>query len=330
MRTNNRNVRGNVRQAEYKKRKQLKSRLFLLIGVVLWVTLAFHIKDINTQIEEILSTLERIEILQHEAVVISADGTSAMKQNGESDYVGSIEIMNIEKPVQRTKAEAVQYLREVEIDNSLIMEIVNNSSLYPDKMLIALANNPEMAGFVAGYLNQQSSIAGSLTEAEKNESFPLFLQWDPRWGYEKYGSDSTVGISGCGPTCMSMILFYLTRDELLTPDRIAAYAMTNGYYVEGTGTEWALMEELPQLYGIQVTKPRVSENGIKSALDKGRIVICSMSEGDFTVSGHFIVIYGYDSEGFKVNDPNCVARSRKRWSFDELEAQIKGIWAYEE
>lgn len=330
MRSNSGNVRRNVRQAEYKKRKQLKSRLFLLIGVVLWVTLAFHIKDINTQIEEILSTLERIEILQHETVVISADGTLVMKQNEESDYVGSIEIMNIEKPVHRTKAEAVQYLREVGIDNSVIMEIVNNSSLYPDKMLIALANNPEMAGFVAGYLNQQSNIAGSLTEAEKNESFPLFWQWDPRWGYEEYGSDSTVGISGCGPTCMSMILFYLTRDELLTPDRIAAYAMANGYYVEGTGTAWALMEDIPQLYVINVSKPRNTERAIKAELDKGRIIICAMTKGDFTTSGHFVVIYGYDDEGFKVNDPNCVARSRKSWSFDEIGGQINSLWSYEQ
>lgn len=27
--------------------------------------------------------------------------------------------------------------------------------------------------------------------------------------------------------------------------------------------------------------------------------------------------------GFKVNDPNCVARSRKRWAFDEIGQQIK-------
>lgn len=43
---------------------------------------------------------------------------------------------------------------------------------------------------------------------------------------------------------------------------------------------------------------------------------------------HFIVIYGYDSKGFKVNDPNCVARSNERWTFSELQYQIKYIWAY--
>ena len=54
-----------------------------------------------------------------------------------------------------------------------------------------------------------------------------------------------------------------------------------------------------------------------------------MGQGDFTVSGHFIVIYGYDDGGFWVNDPNCVARSRREWTFEEIEDQIKKIWAYE-
>lgn len=54
-----------------------------------------------------------------------------------------------------------------------------------------------------------------------------------------------------------------------------------------------------------------------------------MGEGDFTVSGHFIVIYGYDSKGFKVNDPNCIARNNRRWAFDELESQFKSILEYE-
>lgn len=53
-----------------------------------------------------------------------------------------------------------------------------------------------------------------------------------------------------------------------------------------------------------------------------------MGEGDFTLEGHFIVIYGYDENGFLVNDPNCVSRSRKSWSFGELEGQVKNIWSF--
>ena len=168
-----------------------------------------------------------------------------------------------------------------------------------------------------------------LTEEEKRQDFPLFLQWDPRWGYASYGIDSNIGLSGCGPTCMSMVLYYLTRDETLTPDRIADHAMENGYYVEGTGTAWALMQDMPGLYGVRVSEPEVSEYGFRNSLSKGRVLICAMGAGDFTAAGHFIVIYGYDQDGFMVNDSNCVARSKKRWTFDEIRGQIKMVWAYE-
>lgn len=64
---------------------------------------------------------------------------------------------------------------------------------------------------------------------------------------------------------------------------------------------------------------------MKLALDRGEVIICSMRPGDFTAAGHFVVIYGYDEDGFMVNDPNCVARSRKRWSYEDIADQIKHI-----
>ena len=119
------------------------------------------------------------------------------------------------------------------------------------------------------------------------------------------------------------------KDESYTPDKIAAYSVENGYYVEGTGTSWVLMEDIAKLYGIKVNSISSSANNMRAVLDNGGIIICAMGKGDFTVSGHYIVIYGYDNEGFMINDPNCVARSGSRWTFSEIEKQIKSIWAYD-
>ena len=58
------------------------------------------------------------------------------------------------------------------------------------------------------------------------------------------------------------------------------------------------------------------------------MLILAVGEGDFSTAGHFIVLYGYENGAFRVNDPNSVARSQKKWSFAELEPQIKNIWAY--
>ncbi len=324
MRNETRNMRANGRRrVNSKKRGRLGILLLSFIVFVALVMIASYVRNIYSQLADMQNTLKRIELLQYSPV------ESEVLVQEEVDYVSSIGVVNVGKPVQRTSSQILERLSELGQSDPVIQEIYNNYSLYPENLLAALANNPEMADFVTGYPDGGRATAGGLTSHEKEQDFPLLLQWDPRWGYQSYGTDN-IGLAGCGPTCMSMVLFYLTRDEKLTPDRIAAYSMENGYYVEGTGTAWALMEDMPKLYDIKVTKPRVSERAMKSVLDDGGIIICAMEEGDFTVSGHFIVIYGYEAEGFKVNDPNCVARSSRRWSFDVLEPQIKNIWAYEE
>ncbi len=324
MKNNNRNIRMKERRAGYRKKEQTGNRLLLLAMVAVIAVVVFHIRDIKAELEEMRTALKRIEVLEYGRIETSVK----TYPQEETDYVSSITIMNVEKPVQRTQAETIQRLEELGKENPEIATISRSSSQYPEAMLTALANNPEMADFVAGYLSDNKYAAGGLTELEKEQECPLFLQWDSRWGYELYGGDSCIGLAGCGPTCLSMILYYLTRDETLTPDRIAAYSMENDYYVSGTGTAWGLMEDFPEIYGIKATEPRMTERSIKAELDKGKVLICAMGQGDFTVSGHFIVIYGYGDSGFQINDPNCVARSRREWTFEEIKDQVKKIWAY--
>ena len=265
----------------------------------------------------------------------SSDGTTGTKtlwdgdisEETEVDYVSLCGLSEVAAPVRLNRTQALARLKELGEENEMIADIYDNHRFYPDNLLGALANNPEMTDFVAGYLNSEvKAKGGGLTEAEKEQDYPLFLQWDPRWGYEEYGDSSIVGLAGCGPVCLSMALYYLLDDESLTPDVLAEYSMKNGYYVSGTGTAWALLTDVPAKYGVEVTQPGVSEETIKKALDQGSVIICSMRPGDFTARGHFIVIYGYDKEGFMVNDPNCVARSKEQWLFSEIGKQIKHIW----
>lgn len=235
----------------------------------------------------------------------------------------------VDKPQDRNHRQVLKKLEELGELDERIAAIRQNSEAYPERLLEALANNPEMADFVEGWLTVEHVAEGGLTDSEKEEAFPIFLQWDPRWGYASYGSNSCIAVSGCGPTCLSMVLYYLTGDENLTPDLIGDFSMENGYYLPGTGTLWALMEDVAPLYGVKVSQPDASEDEMKAALDQGSVLICSMKPGDFTAGGHFIVVYGYDQDGFMVNDPNCVARSRVRWTFDQLDRQMKHLWVFE-
>lgn len=308
-----------------RKRKHLIRCISILVKMVVLAAIVFFIRNIYTHLEEMQMELERLKIQQYETVQNSADAQTPDKVN-DADYVGSLSAWEVGEPAERTEAEVMQRLGELGQTSSLIEEIYQSHSQYPKELLAALANNPEMAEFVSGYPG--NGVTGGITASEKEQEFPLFLQWDMRWGYESYG-DSCIGLAGCGPTCLSMVLFYLTRDETYTPDNIAAYSMENGYYVEGTGTSWGLMEDVPKLCGINVTSISSTANNMKAVLDNDGIIICAMGKGDFTTSGHYIVMYGYDDKGFMVNDPNCAARSGRRWTFSEIKNQIKNIWVYD-
>lgn len=323
---NGRNVRLNRREIESRGRKQLIRWIFVFVRAVILVVIALCIRNLYARMDEIQGKLETLRIQNNDTIQTSG-GEQAPENAEEVDYIGTLGTWEVGKPIERTKAEVLQWLKELGQVSPTIDGIYQNYSLYPEELLAALANNPEMADFVSGYPGG-SGVTGGITAFEKEQEFPLFLQWDPRWGYEPYG-DSCIGLAGCGPTCLSMVLFYLTGDESLTPDKVAAYSMENGYYVEGTGSSWALMEDVPKLYGIKVTSVSSTANNMRAVIDNGGIVICAMGKGEFTTSGHYIVIFGYNNEGFMVNDPNCVARSNRRWTYSEIEKQIKSIWVYD-
>ena len=55
-------------------------------------------------------------------------------------------------------------------------------------------------------------------------------------------------------------------------------------------------------------------------------IVINVGPGDFTDTGHFMVITGYDDEGFSINDPNSIAKSGKRWLFKNISSQIRAVW----
>lgn len=234
----------------------------------------------------------------------------------------------IEAPVLRMDSQVKTRIEELAKKDKGFKEILKNYEDYPEVYLAALANNPEMLDYVKGYPEHQGETDAKLTKKEKSEKYPLFLQWDTRWGYGSYGG-SSIGISGCGPTCLAMAAYALTGDDSVTPLKTAQYSEAQGYYVEGTGTSWELMTSGAKDFGIIGTELPLNEERMKKELDAGHPIICAMGAGDFTTAGHFIMIYGYDKKGFQVNDPNCKARSEKSWTYEELSVQIKNLWSYQ-
>lgn len=235
------------------------------------------------------------------------------------DFVDSPMVLNREESLERIKMLSETYPE--------MLTVYNNQDQYADNILIALANNPEMLEFALNYHNESQGIYGFFTMQELESDYPLFLQWDFRWGYMQYGTDGTMGTSGCGPSALAMAVFYLTRNEEVTPDAVAQYSLDHNYYVNGIGTSWKFIDHYPTLFDLEVSHIYAHEPYFKAELDKGNILICSVKPGAFTYGGHFIVIYGYDENGFKVNDPKCAYRSTLTWSFDEFKSDIRRTWS---
>ncbi len=157
---------------------------------------------------------------------------------------------------------------------------------------------------------------------------PLFLQSDERWGNECYG-DGEISVTGCGPTCLSMVYCYLTGDSSMNPAEMAAWAERKGFYVDGVGTSWSLMDLGAQKLGLDPYSMPLTENNLLEALSSKHVIICSVAPGDFTTEGHFIVLAGMNKDGtIKVNDPNSKKRSGKEWDAERIIPQIKQYWIY--
>lgn len=257
---------------------------------------------------------------------ISADSIT----KPESSRLQPVSTIPVKQPIERHPSQITDDLKSYAETSKTAAKIYENRNQYSETLLSAYLNNPEMEDFIAGYLDAdlpQYSAQEGLSSQEMQQQYPLFLQWDKRWGYVSYGG-SIIGLSGCGPTCLSMVLVSLTGQTDMTPADVAHFSEENGYYVEGSGTAWSLMTDGAASLGLSARELSLDEAVMKASLDAGRPIICSMGPGDFTTQGHFIMIYGYDQEGFLVNDPNCIARSQKSWSFEDLRGQIKNLWAY--
>lgn len=197
---------------------------------------------------------------------------------------------------------------------------------YPDELIELLNTNPDTIDFVLNYPLKKDIIPViNLDEYSGCNSVPLFYQWDERWGYSYYG-DEMMGFSGCGPTCLSMVCVYLFNDTDYNPRYIADFSEANGYCTPKNGSTWTLICDGGRQLGLDVTEIPLDEYKIIENLEAGNPIICVMGPGDFTDTGHYIVMTDYVDGQIKINDPNSKTNSEKLWSYEDINMQILNLW----
>ena len=180
---------------------------------------------------------------------------------------------------------------------------IEESDEYPDQLKELAEKNSETIDFVYDYPEMKDKKQTiDLSQEAKTDTVALLLQWDERWGY-------------------------MPGDKTVTPASVAEYAESAGYSVPGSGSSWTLISEGCEHYGIHAEEVPMDEDRIKAKLDEGCLIIINVGPGDFTDSGHFITIIGYDRDGFIINDSNSCTNSKKRWSYEQLSRQMRNLWA---
>ena len=185
----------------YSARKKFEMYL-LFMCVILVVNMFFlmkvqsQLKNMNKALNQVMATLatarrdsEEGMIVASQEEVISPQYQSAPQKPSEPaasgrseevDYVELCGLPQVDKPVDRKLPQVLSRLEELAEDSNVIKNIWQDYTRYPEEMLGALANNPEMADFVSNYLTSDAKPSGvGLTKAEKNSNFRCFCSGIP-------------------------------------------------------------------------------------------------------------------------------------------------------
>ena len=58
-------------------------------------------------------------------------------------------------------------------------------------------------------------------------------------------------------------------------------------------------------------------------------MVCAVGAGDFTVTGHFIVLAGVNEDGtVEVRDPNSYRLTQQSWDIYDILDQTRDLWCF--
>ncbi len=122
--------------------------------------------------------------------------------------------------------------------------------------------------------------------------------------FEYKGEKKSVSVSGCGTVCVSMVLSLLVPEAEQTPESLFLWANEEGYY-KGNGLSLQTLVKMLKNHGVESKIRSGSIKTVKRALKQGQPIIVYVGKGYFSDGGHYILLYGYNSEDkVCIVDPN--------------------------
>lgn len=188
-------------------------------------------------------------------------------------------------------------------------------------------------------------LSGRLNGKRKDEVMnkkPVsYLQTDPKWAGHSYaakGETSTIGTAGCGPTSAAMLLSTIQMDDRYDPVYACDWAVKKGYKALNQGTYYAFFKAFFQAHGIvcqqlnwdnlyhkALTYEQVHDKA-KNMVKQGYYLIALMKAGNWTKSGHFVVVWDWDDK-VRILDPNSKAANRLNGDPNTFMKEVAYYWA---
>lgn len=163
------------------------------------------------------------------------------------------------------------------------------------------------------------------------------MQTDSRWKNKPYrvkGENSTIGGSGCGPSCAAMVIETLTG-KTYTPEDACAWSVSHGYKALNQGTYYSYFKPQFEAFGIKCDQlnwtntygyPNHSNHEkALSMLKNGYYIIACMGKGLWTSSGHFVLLWWQDGK-VRINDPASKKEYRLNGDIQTFRSQVKYYW----
>ena len=179
------------------------------------------------------------------------------------------------------------------------------------------ASNPSEAGANAATI---TSIINS--KARTRYFVPLYMQWDSQWANKPYGS-GVVADTGCGLCCGAMAVQILTGTTC-TPDELANLS-SGAMLTDGVNDVSKIVRFIRGSWGadtkIETTDEITDLLQVSEMVNNDWIALASIHGvfGDFETSesGHIVLIYDVNQDGFWIRDPYCITNNRQ-FSFEEF------------
>ena len=213
-----------------------------------------------------------------------------------------------------------------EIVDSAINEVVNELSTYEmskeeieslptteikeqteeqEKEVSETQATTETEGF-----EEQGEIAYNGTSEYPNVSLgeykglTYYSQIDSRWSSHSYTScgnySQTIGTSGCGPTCASMVV--TATKGTITPPEMGDLFVKYGYRSSNNGTYFSAFRFVADTFNIGYEETYRLDDAV-NLVRNNHYVVVSCANGLFTTGGHFVVIIGIEGDTLKIYDP---------------------------